>query len=318
MQQLTLNFLRIIGVVLILVGIVAAYYGPLEIFVFYLFSEGGRFHYDGFGMGSLWFAALVVQNIGYYIIAALFIPVGIGHLKLRRWALTLTQLYILFWLAAGILLVGNLIVLVSSVFKLDLSRIVLFVRLSIIGISSFIVLILLPLLALWFYKSEKVGSLFQEHDSNLYWTERYPFPLLALLLLFVVMIIVMHIAIFFQALFPMFGQIMLGRRPVYILSLCILILGFLIYGTLRLKIWAWWSSLVYVSLLTISSVMSFSRHSFYDIILMMNLPANEMQFLDKMILLHDYHLVALFAPPLLVTLALIVYSKRYFQKSGDQ
>lgn len=67
-----------------------------------------------------------------------------------------------------------------------------------------------------------------------------------------------------------------------------------------------------------SSVMSFSRHSFYDIILMMNLPASEMEFLDKMILLHDYHLVALLAAPRLVTLALIVYSKRYYLKSGDQ
>lgn len=79
MQRLIPIFLRIIGVVLIIVGIIAAYYGPLEIFVFYLFSEGGRFHYDGFGVGPFWFAALVVQNIGYYIIAALFLPVGIGH-----------------------------------------------------------------------------------------------------------------------------------------------------------------------------------------------------------------------------------------------
>ena len=91
-------FLRIIGVGLLSVGLVAAYYGPLEIFVYYLFSKGGRFYYDGFGMGSLWFAALVVQSIGYYLIAALFIPVGIGYVTLRRWALTLTRLYTWFWL----------------------------------------------------------------------------------------------------------------------------------------------------------------------------------------------------------------------------
>ena len=53
MKKLVFLFLRIIGVVLVVVGLIAAYYGPLEIFVFYLFSDGGRFHYDGFGMGSI-------------------------------------------------------------------------------------------------------------------------------------------------------------------------------------------------------------------------------------------------------------------------
>lgn len=317
MQKLLIFFLKIIGAILILVGIVAAYYGPLEIYVFYLFSEGGPFHYAGFGIGSLWFAALVVHNIGYYIIAALLIPVGIGHVKLRRWALTLTQLYTWFWLGAGILLICNLIVLIPSAFRFDLSRDVLIVRLVIIGVSSFIFLVLLPILALWFCKSEKVRLVFEEHDSNRYWTERYPLPLLALLLLFVIGIIVMHIAIFFQSMFPIFGQIMLGRQSVYIISLCILIMGILIYGTVRLKIWAWWSSLVYISLLTISSVMSFARHSFYDIIIVMKLPAYEMGFLDKLIFLHDYHLVGLFAIPLLITLGLVIYSKRYFVKSDN-
>lgn len=317
MQKLTLYFLRTIGVALILVGIVAAYYGPLEIFVFYLFSEGGRFYYDGFGMGSFWFAALVVQNIGYYVIAALFIPVGIGHVKLRRWALSLTQLYIWFWLGAGILLFGDFILLIPSVLRLNLNQNVLLFQLFTVGVSSLFFLVLLPILALWFYKRETVKLAFEEHDSNKYWTERYPFPLLVLLLLYVVMIVAMHIAPFFQGLFPMFGQILLGRPAAYIIALCILILVILIYGTVQLKKWAWWSSLVYVSLLTVSSVMSFSGHHFYDIIVMMNLPAYEMELIDKMVVLHDYPLVGLFAAPLLITLGLVIYSRRYFGKNNN-
>ena len=317
MQKLILNFLRIVGAILILVGIVAAYYGPLEIFVFYLFSEGGRFHYQGFGVGSFWFAALVVQNIGYYIIAALFIPVGIGHVQLRRWALTLTQLYVWFWLGAGILLVGNGILLIPSAFRIGLSQEVLLFRLVIIGVFSFVFLVLLPILALWFYRSEKVKSVFEEHDSNRYWTERYPSPLLALLLLFVIIILAMHIAIFFQGSFPMFGLIMLGRQSAYMISFCILVLGVLTYGMARLKIWAWWGSLVYISLLAVSSMMSFSSHSFYDMIAMMDLPAYEVEFLEKLTLLRDYHLVFLFAIPLLIAFGLIVYSKRYFVKGNN-
>ena len=308
---------RVIGVMLIIVGIVAAYYGPLELFMFYLFSEGGRFYYEGLGVGSYGFAALVVQDIGYYVIAAIFLPVGIGYVKLRRWSVTLTQLYAWFWLGAGILLVGNGFLLIPSIFKLDLERNVLLFQLAAVGLSSLILLIILPVLALWFYKTERVKAVFKEHDPNrVYWMEKYPFRLLALLLLFVIMIIMLHITIFFQSLFPMFGKIMLGRPAVYLVALCVLILEILIYGTVRLKKWAWWGSLAFISLLTVSSGWTFSRYTFYDIVLMMNLPIFEMEIIDKMLLLHNFHLVALMAVPLLAALGLIISSKPYFWKAS--
>jgi hypothetical protein len=121
---------------------------------------------------------------------------------------------------------------------------------------------------------------------------------------------------FFQAMFPMFGRILLGRQSVYIIAMCILISLILIYGIVQLKTWAWWGSLVYVSLLTISTVMSFAGYSFYNVVEIMKLPAYEMEFLDKMALIHDYPLVGLVASPLLIALGLIIYSKRYFGKDN--
>ena len=82
--------LAVIGVLLLFVGIGAAFLGPAEMYCFYLFSEGGRFHYGGFGFGSFMFGNIAGQIVGYYLIAALFIPLGYGHLKVRRWARTLS------------------------------------------------------------------------------------------------------------------------------------------------------------------------------------------------------------------------------------
>ena len=317
MQKLIPIFLKFIGGVLILVGLVGAYYGPLEIYVFYLFSEGGQFHYPGFGVGTIWFAYLVIQNMGYYIVAAICIPAGYGHLKLRRWALTLVRLFSWFWLGAGILLFINLLFIVPVVLKLNLSWEVLLTRASIIGLFAIIMLILLPTLSLWFYKSKKVQAIFEAQDQNLYWTERYPFSLLALLLLLTMMIVVMHITILFQALFPLFGQFILGRQSVYLISLCILLLGILMYEIVKLKIWAWWGTIGFLSALTISSLISFSRYSFYDIISMMDLPVYEMDFLNQMTVLHDFRLVVLAAGPLVTALGLLIYSKRYFEKADE-
>ena len=52
------------GLIMLLVGIGVALLGPLEIYPFYLFSEGGRFYYDGFGFGSFMFGNIAAQVLG--------------------------------------------------------------------------------------------------------------------------------------------------------------------------------------------------------------------------------------------------------------
>lgn len=318
MQTRIPTFLKIIGVVFTILGVVAAYYGPLEIFVFYMFSEGGRFYYDGFGMGSFWFAALVVQNIAYYFVAALFIPVGIGHFKLRRWALTLTQLYLWFWLSAGSLIFSNFLWLIRSVFRPEADQNISNPHLSAIGLSLFLFLVGMPLLALAFYRSHPVKSAFEDSDFHHYWTERYPFTLLALLLCDALLVIGLHCAAFFQGLFPFFGKILLLRPAAYLIALCVLILGFLAVGTVRLKKWAWWGSLGFALLLILSTVLTYSKYTLTDIVEMMKLPAYEMEFLNRIGFLADFNLLSLLTPPLLAVLGLILYSKRFFWNGGER
>ncbi len=162
-----------------------------------------------------------------------------------------------------------------------------------------------------------VKAAFTEYDPRLYWTERYPFPLLAVLLLFVIIIIVLHLAIFFQGLFPLFGQVLLGRPSAYIISLCVLIAGILIYGLVRLRLWAWWGALGYTAALAISCLLTFTLHSFTDIIAVLNLPAFEMAFLGRLTPLQDFSLVLLITVPLLVALGLLVFSRRFFGKGSE-
>ena len=73
-----------IGVLCLLGGIAVGALGPVEMYCFYLFSEGGRFHYEGFGFGSFMFGNIAGQIIGYYMIAAVLIPLGYGHLAKAR------------------------------------------------------------------------------------------------------------------------------------------------------------------------------------------------------------------------------------------
>jgi hypothetical protein len=95
----------------------------------------------------------------------------------------------------------------------------------------------------------------------------------------------------------------------------LLLLG-LMYGIFDLRRWAWWGSVVYFCLLTISSFMSFTRYGIDDIINAMNLPKFEIEFLDKIVIWQGLNLFTLLVIPLLVTLGWIVYSRNYFQSQG--
>ena len=301
--------LKALGIIQILIGLIAAYYGPLEIYVFYFFSDGGQFHYDGFGVGSFWFALLVVQNLAYYVLAGLLLPAGIGTIRLRRWALTLSILYLWGWLVTGAVVILNLIMLAPAFFRLSQNTAV--TRLIMAGAYMVVFFVLAPKALLRFYKSTNVRMLFEKNDPTLYWTERYPFPLLAVLFLSLVCILALHLALFFQAMLPVFGKLMFGRQMVYIIAGLIVTLLLLDYGLIRLKLWAWRGALAYFSLLTISAAITFTWYSFPQIIGMMALPEYEVEFLTKLTFLQDYRLAGLVAIPLLLTLGLLIYSRRF-------
>jgi hypothetical protein len=84
------KWIKILGYLFFLVGVAAVVIAPLEIYTFYLFSEGGKFHYEGFGFGSFMFGNIAIQIFGYYAIALICIPLGYGHLRLQQWSRKVT------------------------------------------------------------------------------------------------------------------------------------------------------------------------------------------------------------------------------------
>jgi hypothetical protein len=298
--------LVVFGVVLLLVGVGAALLGPVEIYCFYLFSEGGRFHYEGFGFGSFMFGNIAAQIIGYYLIAALLIPLGYGHLKVRRWARTLALALVRFWLVVGMpLTVIVFFVLVSSK---DLSLVTGVIAVIALALSY----LLLPGLLLRFYQSPSVRLTFEGRDPNTYWIERLPRPALVLGALYVFYISALHVLILFNGIFPLFGAFVFDFQGILLLSVSIMILYGLVWGTLRLRPWAWWGGLAFFGLITSSSIVTLLRVSYLDILSKMKFAPLEMEALEG-IPLQGFHLAVFFGIPFLLTLGVIIFSKRHFE-----
>ena len=294
-----------LGVLLLLAGVALAILAPAEIYTFYLFSVGGRFHYDGFGFGSFMFGNIAAQIMGYYLIAILLIPLGLGHISLRPWARIFALVLLVAWLVVGVPM--------TIVFFM-----VLFASKDLLALASWAAVLLIPLfypvvplLLLRFYQSRDVKATFHRRETGEGWLEGRPLPVLVLSFLLGLIAIVLHIPFFFRGLFPFFGTYLVGLQGILALALTILCLVFLVWGILGQTAWAWWGSVLVVGLLASSSLLTLAGTSFAQLLALLNFPAREMEFLAGLPL-HGWHLAAFLGLPLLLTLGILVLSKRHF------
>jgi hypothetical protein len=300
------SILALIGVLFLLVGIGAAFLGPLEMYCFYLFSEGGRFHYEGFGFGSFMFGNIASQIMGYYLIGVLSISLGYGHLRVRRWARTLSLTLLWFWLVVGVpLTIVFFLVLITAK---DLSPVAALAVALVLGLSYPIV----PGLLIRFYRSQDVRLTFETRDLKSYGIEKLPMRTLVLCSLYLFYVVSLHIPIFFNGIFPFFGVLLSGLQGILALDISIACLVCLVWGTLRLRRWAWWGSIVYLSQMILSLVLTFSRASYADILAKMRFPPTEIEAL-RGLPLQGWHFAVFVGTPLLITLGLAIFSKQCFR-----
>ena len=249
------------------------------------------------------------MSIGYYLIAALCIPLGYGHLRVRRWARTLSLTLLGCWLVVGApLTVVFFLILITAK---DLSLLAVLIAAIFLTLSY----LAIPSLLIRFYRSRNVGLTFETRDPRSYSIEKLPLPILVLCSLFLFYAIALHVPIFFNGIFPLFGVLLFGLQGILMIDFSIMCLLGLAWGVLKLKNWAWWGSLIYVILLILSLMITFSRYSFSDILAGMVFPPTEMEALQG-VPLHGLHIATLIGIPLPITLGLIIFSKRYFSTKG--
>lgn len=164
-----------------------------------------------------------------------------------------------------------------------------------------------------FYRSQNVRRIFEAKDANSYWIESLPIPVLVLAVLFAFYAIAMHVPLFFNGVFPLFGIWLSDIQGVVALDISIAGLAFLTLGLLRRRAWAWWGSVGYFGLLTFSSVATLVQSSLSEILSVLRLLPTEAGILEG-VPLQGAHLAALIGIPLIVTLGVIVVSRRYFDR----
>ncbi len=301
------RLLRALGLVLLLAGIVCAFLGPVELYVFYLFSAGGRFHYDGFRFGSFMFGNIAAQVLGYYVLAAVLIPLGYGHLRLRRWTPPLARALLWTWLLLGLPLLLVLFFMTASVKNLSGAGGVILILL--LAASYF----LLPWLGLRLYRSQRVRAAFEAGDPRPGALEQRPLPVLVLCLLGLFFLIVLHLPILFRGLFPVFGTLLGDLQGIYGIAAEVLVLALLLWGTWEQRRWAWWGSVAFYAALASSWLVTLIPLRWTDLLAWLQFPPAEVAMLSGMPL-QGWHIGAFVALPMLATLGMLLAARRSFRQ----
>ena len=297
--------LVLIGVPAFLIGIVAAIYGPIEFYPLYMFSEGGRLHYEGFGIGSFMFGNIALQIIGYYLVALIFIPLGYGHLRRRRWVRNYALSLLWFWLVVGAPLAVMFLLMLLSV--KDLQPALAWMILAFTGFSYPI----LPGILIAFYRREDVRLTLERRDPRSSWWSQTPLPISVLTLLLGFYFVFLHVPLLFRGIFPFFGKFLFDFDGMFLIDIALLSLVVLLVGMFKRKSWAWWGSLLYFGLLLISTVLTLLKVPFSELLDAMQFPSIELNILQGMPI-QSYHLIVAFGLPLSLTLVAVIVAKKHF------
>ncbi len=303
--------LRYIGVALIVIGTLAALIAPLEVVTFYSFVEGGRFHYPGFNFGSFIFANIAIQAAGYYLMAILFIPLGYGHIKLSLWAHRITETLLWIWLVAGFPL--SLIIFMMLLTSKDLSL----SALPFLIVTYLLLYPILPILLLRFYRSGKTKALFFRPEMQSSWWNTVPEPVLVVGGLMIVIFAAFQVPLLSNAVFPLFGRLLVTMPGARWIGASSLVLGVLIWGILRQKFWAWWGSVLFFGFHVLSAAITFLRLSPQTLVDALRFPEFEDDILITVLSnapMGSLHITLLIVLPPLATLLLLLVFRRDFNR----
>jgi hypothetical protein len=301
--------LRALGGLMLLAGLGAALLGPVEMYVYTAFSEGGRFHYDGFGFGSFMFAYIAVQVVGYYAIAAILIPLGVGHLRLRRWAASLMQTLLWVWLVAGLPLTAAALVMLFLSKALTPPAIVVSLA------AAPLIYPAIPLALMGFYRRADVQRTFEGADPGPDPLGGAPLPVRGTCGLLILTLVALHGGFLLRGIFPFFGRLLTGMDGVLALDLVIVALGALAWGLARRRMWAWWGSAGLFAALTASTAVTFSRVTPRDVLAAVQFPPYEVALFENVPVL-DGHYGLLLVGPFAVTFAIILLVRRHVQRAA--
>jgi hypothetical protein len=262
---------------------------------------------------------LIPAILVYAGLATAFIWLGIGSIQCRRWARALILVFGWIWLVIGLMSAAFLAILLPQVLAAVPTptgevppEVRLFITLFTMGCAG-IVYILLPGVLVLFYQSRHVKATCEIRDPVRRWTDACPLPVLAACLLLATGgMAMLAIPLGYRSVLPFFGMLISGIPALLLILAMSALFLWLTWAFYRLQPRGWWVALVYLVVMTASTVITFSRVNLLDMYRTMGFPADQLEMMEQLSFLRD-NLLVFFLAAMLPYLGFILWLKRYFK-----
>jgi len=275
--------------------------------------------------GTLPIGSYVLSVITYSAMAAVFITLGVGSIRARRWARALTLILSWMGLIAGSIGTVALAVGMPAGFipmmKASgganpdippLSRGFIAVILTIMIVFFAVFFVALPAAFVLFYRRADVRETCEHRDPVERWTGRCPLPVLAASIVFAVGAFYLLCMSFTAPFMPFFGRYLSGVRGAVVCLAEAAVGGLLAIALFRRKYWAWWGAIAVLVMRSVSTVLTFTRGNLLQAYSRMGMSGKQLQVMSANPMLRPGVLMWFTLTYVLLIFGYLIWIKRYF------
>jgi hypothetical protein len=275
--------------------------------------------------GSRPLAGFALVSLSYLALAAVLITLGIGAIQAKRWAWALNLILSWFWLIMGVLTTVFLAVLLPQGLLAGMRSaaaqnpgarpvppafMAAVLTLFIVGMA--IVLVVLPLVFLLFYRTSDVEQTCKRRDPVERWTDRRPLPVLAFALLAAVGC-TYDLLTSFTTPAPFFGRYLTGTPGIANFLVLAAVDAYVAYSFFRLKLTGWWVAAIAVAIRTVSVLLTVRSAKLLDAYSRMGWSKRQLDMMRDNPMFHGGFLLGWTAVFLLIYFGFLLWLKRYFR-----
>ncbi|MBU1356637.1 MAG: hypothetical protein KJ620_08730 [Candidatus Edwardsbacteria bacterium] len=266
-----------------------------------------------------WVFSLLVNLLTYLFLGGIFLGIGIGSIRLKRWVRPVLLSIGWVWLLLGLMVTAMIFFVMPKMMgtfmlsEVSDPSLIVGIVIMVSGAMSILFMVLLPALLIWFYSQSSVKQTLEAKDPGPAWTDACPPPVLAISLFYGVNAVLTLLASFLGVSF-IWGSIITGLPAVLVTIFYGLILAYICYAIYRLDSRGWWTAVISTAFGTVSSLLVFSKNDPIKIVALMG-QSDQLQYAQEgisLMLKYQGYILWLSAVTLL---GYLLYIKKYFKRS---
>jgi hypothetical protein len=219
-------------------------------------------------------AQVISGAIFYAFVAALLLALGIGSVRMKRWARALTLVTSWYWLILGTLGTVWMTAALPVAMKTALAQArqnsaetsspgittgVMAVIITVMIVFFAFFLVVVPIAFVIFYSRDEVAETCRHRDPVERWTDRAPLPVLGASVAFFALSLRGLITGITAPMFPFFGHYLTGIPAAAVLVAFAALDLYLAVVLFRLRLSGWWIAIIASSARTLAVAFSYSR-----------------------------------------------------------